>query len=146
MSKIYTCVITHRHGTNVHATLTEDELDSEVAEYCRDCWDEIEGLPDVPDKPPTDNRECIEIYFDAHNDRGDGEYAEYSEMKLKDAPILSHYRTLRAGLSDMIAKGRLSEETVPDDYQWLLASLAAISEHEAKENEPPENEPDEKGT
>ena len=31
--------------------------------------------------------------------------------------------TLTAGLREMIAAGRLTEDMIPDDYQWLLLAL-----------------------
>lgn len=35
------------------------------------------------------------------------------------------YRRLHDGLMDMLDTGRLTEADIPDDYQWLVNSLAA---------------------
>lgn len=48
------------------------------------------------------------------------------------------YHQLHDGLSDMIESGRLTEEAIPDDYQWLveaLASLAVQPENQARETD-----------
>lgn len=37
------------------------------------------------------------------------------------------YYKLHDGLSDMIEGGRLTEEDIPDDYQWLVETLAALA-------------------
>ena len=40
---------------------------------------------------------------------------------------LDTYRDLADGLSDMIESGRLSESEIPDDYDWLVDTLAQIA-------------------
>lgn len=40
---------------------------------------------------------------------------------------LATYRKLADGLSDMVEGGRLREADIPDDYQWLVATLAKIA-------------------
>lgn len=40
---------------------------------------------------------------------------------------LQHYRKLHDGLSNMIESGRLTEAKIPDDYLWLVDSLAKIA-------------------
>lgn len=45
--------------------------------------------------------------------------------------LLRSYLNLHDRLSDMIESGRLKEADIPDDYAWLvesLASLAALSD------------------
>jgi predicted protein tyrosine phosphatase len=34
------------------------------------------------------------------------------------------YHALHDGLSDMIESGRLTQQDIPDDYEWLVESLA----------------------
>lgn len=41
---------------------------------------------------------------------------------------LAAYEALHDGLSDMIEGGRLTESHIPDDYEWLVESLAGIPE------------------
>ena len=40
---------------------------------------------------------------------------------------LDAYHCLHDGLSDMIENGRLTESDIPDDYKWLVESLAALA-------------------
>jgi hypothetical protein len=40
--------------------------------------------------------------------------------------ILRDYGKLHDGLSDMIESGRLTEAHIPDDYQWLVATLTKL--------------------
>ena len=40
-----------------------------------------------------------------------------------ESSLLSHYRKLHDGLSDMIESGRLTEADIEDDYQWLVHML-----------------------
>jgi len=37
------------------------------------------------------------------------------------------YRALHDGLADMVESGRLTEGDIPDDYQWLVDSLARLA-------------------
>jgi hypothetical protein len=41
--------------------------------------------------------------------------------------VLNLYRKLHNGLSDMIEDGRLKEADIPDDYKWLVESLAHLA-------------------
>ena len=41
--------------------------------------------------------------------------------------LLNVYRGLADGLSDMVEGGRLTEASVPDDYSWLVTTLARIA-------------------
>lgn len=40
--------------------------------------------------------------------------------------LLASYRSFHDGLSDMIEDGRLTAADIPDDYKWLVDSLAAL--------------------
>ena len=39
----------------------------------------------------------------------------------------SNYAALHDGLSDMIEGGRLRKEHIPDDYRWLVETLAGLA-------------------
>lgn len=41
--------------------------------------------------------------------------------------LLNVYRGLADGLSDMVKGGRLPEASIPDDYSWLVTTLASIA-------------------
>lgn len=43
------------------------------------------------------------------------------------------YFKLHDGLSDMIEDGRLTREMIPDDYDWLVQTLAGGAEQEPPE-------------
>lgn len=44
----------------------------------------------------------------------------------KPEETLRLYGHLHDGLSDMIESGRLNEVDIPDDYQWLVATLIRL--------------------
>lgn len=60
--EIYTANIDHRHGQNTYTTLSREELNAQIADYCRESWTEI----DASDEPPMDDDEVISTYFDKH--------------------------------------------------------------------------------
>lgn len=125
---LHTCTVTHRHGINVYTDWTEEGLDRQVANYCRDDWGEIRGLPGIANDPPPNDRACIEAYFEARLQHcNDDEYTDYHERVIEDPPILDHYRRLQDGLSEMVEHDRLKEEDIPDDYRWLVETLATIA-------------------
>lgn len=41
--------------------------------------------------------------------------------------IATSYTDLHEGLSDMVESGCLTEQSIPDDYQWLADSLAHLA-------------------
>lgn len=61
---IYTAVIEHMSGTDVHTSLTQEGLNKKVADYCRSHWDIAPGEPLPP--CPADDEACIAIYFEDH--------------------------------------------------------------------------------
>ena len=42
------------------------------------------------------------------------------------------YRRLADGLSDMVEDGRLDEAAIPDDYEWIVDTLAQIAKVDPK--------------
>lgn len=46
---------------------------------------------------------------------------------------LKAYHKLHDGLSDMIEGGRLTEGDIPDDYRWLVESLAELGRMDANQ-------------
>ncbi|AJY53190.1 hypothetical protein [Halomonas sp. KO116] len=46
--------------------------------------------------------------------------------------LIAKYQALHDGLSEMIESGRLREKHIPDDYQWLVASLEEAAALDAK--------------
>ena len=50
--------------------------------------------------------------------------------------LLALYRKLHDGLSDMVEGGRLTEEHIPDDYRWLVESLAKLAALDPEGHDP----------
>ena len=80
--KLYTATIEHKHGTNTYASLTEEGIRKEVADYCREWWTDFENLPE---EAPKDDQEVIDLYFDGEN-AGCWESLTYGETALDLTP------------------------------------------------------------
>ena len=78
--KIYTAVIDHKHGTNTYASVTEEGIRKEVADYCREWWTDFTDV-----KIPKDDQQVIDIYFDGEN-AGVYESLTYGESDLELTP------------------------------------------------------------
>ena len=78
------------------------------------------------------NLECLK---NEHTDVGEvwdhfnsvSDLLRESIIQTRTAPATNdkHYHKLHDGLSDMIEGGRLKASDIPDDYQWLIETLAA---------------------
>lgn len=67
VTEIHVAAIDHRHGTDLYAALSEAELDSQLAGYCRVWWGDL----DDPGDPPKQDEEVITAYFDRQAECGD---------------------------------------------------------------------------
>ncbi|MEU6352168.1 hypothetical protein ABZ896_23015 [Streptomyces sp. NPDC047072] len=56
----------HEDSTVPYAT--EDAALAELASHARSSWDNLYGEPGVPDQPPTDDRETVELYYGPDGD------------------------------------------------------------------------------
>lgn len=61
--EVYTAVIEHRHGMNIHVAVDAMALDVEIAAYCREYWSEID---DARDPNNLSDGEAISSYFECH--------------------------------------------------------------------------------
>ena len=62
---VWTVLIEHRHGTNVHACSSESDARATLASFAYDSWQELsDRSDDVTPLPPTDQDEAIAVYFD----------------------------------------------------------------------------------
>lgn len=77
---IHVAHIGHRHGTNFYAALSRDLLMGEVADYCREYWDEV---ADDRDAATLDDEEVASIYFELHPN----EYLETDRVAIDAPPI-----------------------------------------------------------
>ena len=93
---LHGATISHRHGFNVYVQPTEDLLEEELAEYCRDNWNEVAEAPesqDPPQEPPENDADCIETYFqfsewhDEHLDYDTHEVSVAALMKALRAKV-----------------------------------------------------------
>lgn len=50
-----------------------------------------------------------------------------------ESPLTKQYRLLADGLSDMVESGRLTNADIPDDYRWLVESLAPLATTDPEE-------------
>lgn len=60
---IHVGVINNRQGFELYLATTEDGLNKQLANYCRDWW--ADGMAADQDPPKTDKR-AIELYFQDH--------------------------------------------------------------------------------
>ena len=66
---IWVAAVDHRHGTNLYAAASKEDLDAQLASSCRQSWAEL-----VPDPEPADDksdRDVIEYYFNWQAEHGD---------------------------------------------------------------------------
>ena len=71
---IQIATINHEYGTNVYASKTREELNKQIADFCREWWNE--SVDDS--EPPESDEEVIDIYFKDEN-AGWKEGVEYFE-------------------------------------------------------------------
>jgi hypothetical protein len=70
MTQIWVAAIDHKYGTDLYASTTEAGIYPQLAEYCREYWDQ-----DGPNEPiPADDREIVGAYFDYQSDHGNESY------------------------------------------------------------------------
>ena len=81
MIRLYTCVITHRHGTDVYNNVDPDRLSHQLFEYVVSNWDEILA-PGEDSEIPENLDEAIAMYFARHS----SEYYEWQEENLPHYP------------------------------------------------------------
>ncbi len=59
---VYYAIINNRHGTEIEMAATNDELDSKIAAYCREYWND-DGPGDKLSMEGLTDAEIIEEYF-----------------------------------------------------------------------------------
>ena len=77
--KVFTAIISHRHGYEVFVSLTEEGLRKQVFDYVSQWWGEWEELPE---DIPKENNEAIDLYFEVQNEYYGCEWLEYSTTTL----------------------------------------------------------------
>jgi len=68
MEKIIVGIINHKYGVNFYASRTYEGLIKEVADFCREWWDDFASLAGT--EIPQDDQEVINEYFDENNAGG----------------------------------------------------------------------------
>ena len=77
-NKIVIAVITHKHGTNVYASKTIENVKKQVVEYCKEWWDDEVGDQEEDFPIPEKADDIINEYFKEEN-AGWKEGLEYFE-------------------------------------------------------------------
>jgi hypothetical protein len=75
--KIFVATVSHRHGINAYAAKTRAGIQKQLADYCREWWDEA-GLDPVAEG--TADSDIIDAYFEICGD----EFYNLDETKLED--------------------------------------------------------------
>lgn len=82
--KVWTVVIAHEHGQNVHVAASEAAAEEIVAQFCRDWWGDIRPTEPCAEFEARDGRKAmIEHYFDRENDLGGSETADIEAHELE---------------------------------------------------------------
>jgi hypothetical protein len=79
---VWVCTFEHRDGTDIWACANEALAYRELAEVCREFWEEAREVDGVlsgagaglPVEPPLDDRSAVESYFAVMNDSDPGEW------------------------------------------------------------------------
>lgn len=72
--QIFVATITHKHGTNVYTSETSEGIHKQIADYCREWWEET-----VMGKIPSDDSKITDVYFAYHAEEYDTD--EYYEVE-----------------------------------------------------------------
>ncbi|MFF5265410.1 hypothetical protein ACFY4C_41560 [Actinomadura viridis] len=64
----------------------EDSALRDLGRHVRSNWANIVGRDNVPDQPPTDDREAVRLYYGPTQERGDEGYGLYAEAIHTSAP------------------------------------------------------------
>ncbi len=79
--KVYIAIVDYDYGTSCYVARTQEAVDAQLAEYCRDWWQK-DGPSDQV-MPDTD-REVIDRYFGWISEIGGAEAYETFEQELED--------------------------------------------------------------
>ncbi|MEU8952022.1 hypothetical protein [Streptomyces sp. NPDC048489] len=74
------CVLRRQDRHEDTVTLWADEASalSALAREVRSNWDNVAGADDIPDAPPDDDREAVDLYYGPSDSRGDEDYWLYA--------------------------------------------------------------------
>lgn len=81
---VWTVVIAHEHGQNVHVAASEDAAEEIVAQFCREWWGGIHpNEPCAPFEERHGRKAMIGHYFDRENELGGSETADIDGHELE---------------------------------------------------------------
>ncbi|WP_147339708.1 hypothetical protein [Actinomadura spongiicola] len=75
-----------RHSDEVTLWADEDSALRALSEHARSSWDSIADRDDVPNQPPTDNRQAVDLYYSPEQERGEEGYTLYTDEIRTSAP------------------------------------------------------------
>ena len=109
--EVFVGTIDHPHGVNHYAALTREHLIAEIAEYCREWWDEI---GDKRDPAELDDETVADRYFDDHP----REYLVTDRICIELAPFDRSVPTVEAGRYCVLSTAHLSTGTATMLTEW----------------------------
>lgn len=84
---VYTVIITHKHGTNVHVAATREAAEEILAQFAREWWADVAqddtGLTCAEYEEQHGKTKLIETYFDLENRFGGYETANIEDHELE---------------------------------------------------------------
>jgi hypothetical protein len=120
---VYTAVIEHMSGMDIHTSLTREGLNKKVADYCRLHWDIAPGEPLPP--CPVDDEDAVNIYFDGHEN--DSLTVELSACEAPPAP--SEEQVIKALFKrDFVESLRSAMDTAGCCFDWEQLRLLTMEE------------------
>jgi hypothetical protein len=82
--EVHVFVFEHRHGRDVSAYASEELAVAEAARIAREWWSEArEQDASLPERPPVDDEEAMELYFAAQEGR---EFYEIATCPVEGIP------------------------------------------------------------
>ncbi len=112
---IFTATVDHRHGTNAYAATSPDDLQAQLAEFCREFWSEIEEMVDEDLDTLTD-AEIVSTYFDAHST----EFYDTGETSIEITPEILDQLGLASQPADPKSDKAEGETLRPDTTPVML--------------------------
>lgn len=95
MLTVHVARIVHSHGSDIRVALTEEALDAQVAEYCRETWDEVSDLKGIPsDTAGMSDREVVSTYYGALEE---SESEDFLDETTIDVPMPGSSNTAHDG-------------------------------------------------
>lgn len=128
---VFTANISHKHGNDIRVAGTKDGINKLVANYCRECWDDVDIASAYPE-PPEDDLDCITAYFDSMDD----EWCEIEQAGLDTSDILEFQEIIeRRDVLEQFRANVASNGTTEDLFEVDQACDALYKDVEELESD-----------